>query len=132
MPCQGNIAVLSNVLNWPRQFAPQRDYPIHRIPNKSVCPYVRMGSPHPSPASECAAPPPPRPPEPKGGRGGGGQDSLAGEGAGRAKSIWTTGEKAWHSVYSFVRPHSSKGIYSDCWGFRTKPRLHLSQIFRIF
>jgi hypothetical protein len=32
---------------------------------------------------------------------GGGQHSLAGDGAG--EPIWTTGEKAWHSVYSETR-----------------------------
>jgi hypothetical protein len=48
----------------------------------SVCPLVRIGTPTPSPASECVPPP-----EPK---GGGGTHSTAGEGV----SIWTTGEKA--------------------------------------
>ncbi len=45
-------------------------------------------APAPSPASECVPPQNQR----------GGQHSLAGEGAG--KPIRTTGEKAWHSVYS--------------------------------
>ncbi len=76
MPCQANIAAPSNVPNWPRQFAPYRDYPIHRIPK---CLSLRPNG-LPPPALPHASV---SPPGTKGGKGvGGGQDSLADEGAG--------------------------------------------------
>ncbi len=61
---------------------------------QSVCPFVRIGSPRaPSTASECV------PPEPK----GGGNTRWRVMGLGRGEPIRTTGEKAWHSVYSVVK-----------------------------
>ncbi len=55
---------------------------------QGLCPFVRIGSPAPPQASVSL---PPR-------TEGEGQHSLAGEGVG--DPIRTTGEKAWHSVYS--------------------------------
>ncbi len=56
-------------------------------------PSSELAPPALSPASECVPPPEPE--------GGGGQHSLAGEG--RGKPIRTTREKAWHSVYAYIR-----------------------------
>jgi hypothetical protein len=64
---------------------------IPRVP--SVCPFVRTGSPAPSPQRV-------RPSlSPRNQRGRGGQHSLGGEG--RGEPIRTNGEKAWHCVCCF-------------------------------
>jgi hypothetical protein len=59
---------------------------------QAFSPVVRLAPPPTLLLGECV---PPQEPE-----GGGVQHSLAGEGAG--KPIRTTGEKAWHSVYSNI------------------------------
>ncbi len=64
------------------------DYSIQYLDNQNICPIVGIGSPIPSSVSECVFPLGPK----------GGQHSLAGEG--ERDPIRTTGQKAWHSVYS--------------------------------
>ncbi len=58
---------------------------------QSVCSFVRIGSPRPLSRKRVCLPPPLGTKRE--------QHSFAGEGA-EGEPIWTTGEKAWHSVYT--------------------------------
>jgi hypothetical protein len=93
------------------------------IENQSVCPFVRIDSPPPPlPQASESAPPPPW------NQRGGGQHSLAGEG--RGEPIRTTGEKAWHSIYSMVI-HNIICIYLATLRYRTffvKQCFHQTQL----
>ncbi len=65
---------------------------------QGVLPVVRISAPLQQASVSRVSPP-------LGTKGGGGQHYLAGEVAG--EPIWTTREKAWHSVYSVAGFHSA-------------------------
>ncbi len=77
---------------------PLRRRTIVHIEYNSVCPYVGIGSPHSFPRKRVCL----SPLDPKG--------ILALLVRGWGVPIWTTGKKAWHSVFSV--PHYLEGITS--------------------
>jgi hypothetical protein len=118
MPCQGNIAAPSNVPNWTRQFAPYRGIILY-LEYQSVCPFVRSGSPRPRLPQESVSPP----------WNQRGKDSLAGEGGGGSQFQFGRLERKPGTLSFLLFARIAQKGSSECWGCRTNPRLHFSQIF---